>query len=151
MNTIPEEQLGKIKEHLAKTGKTLGCKERPRIFAAVHHVNWEKYGLVNGWSGIADVIHYDWGTAFNQYAPDWRQVGKPAFNQELLRRVESAHHEKAIDIFFAYLSGRWVYPDTIRTIGNMGLLTINISLDDTVMFRGLQEPGGLSGNAEIAP
>ena len=151
MDTIPSEQICKIKEHLAKTGKTPRRKEMLRIFAAVHHVNWEKYGLVDGWSEIADVIHYDWGTAFNQYAPDWHQASKPAFNKELLRRVELTHHEKPIDIFFAYLSGRWVYPETIRTIGNMGLLTINISLDDVVMFWGLQEPGGLSGNAEIAP
>jgi hypothetical protein len=151
MNTIPAEQICKIKEHLAKTGKTPRGKDRPRIFAAVHHVNWERYGLVDGWSGIADVIHYDWGTAFNQYAPDWHQVGKPAFNKKLLRHVESTHHENPIDVFFAYLSGRWVYPETIRTIGNMGLITINISLDDTATFWGLQEPGGLSGNAEIAP
>jgi len=151
MNNIPEEQICRIKEYLAKIGKTPGCKDRPRIFAAVHHVNWERYGLVDGWSGIADVIHYDWGNAFDQYAPDWHQVGKPAFNKELLRHVELTYHEKPIDVFFAYLSGRWVYPETIRTIGKMGLLTINISLDDTIMFWGLQEPSGLSGNAEIAP
>ncbi len=148
---MPAEQICRIKEHLARIGKTPDCKDRPRIFAAVHHVNWERYGLVDGWSAIADVIHYDWGDALNQYAPDWHQVGKPAFNKELLRRVALAHHEKPIDIFFAYLSGRWVYPETIRTIGKMNLITVNISFDDSMVFWGLQEPSGLSGNAEIAP
>lgn len=148
---MQEERIFKIKEHLARKGKTPCCKKKPRVFAAVHHVNWEKYGLVDGWSGIADVIHYDWGTAFNQYDPDWHQVGKPAFNQELLRRVELAHREQPIDVFFAYLSGRWVYPETIRTIDKFGFPTINICFDDTGTFWGLQELSGLSGNAEIAP
>lgn len=126
-------------------------KYRPRIFVAVHHVNWEKHGLVDGWAGIADIIHYDWGNSFDQYAPDWHQKGKPAFNKELIRRVELAHYEKPIDLFFSYLSGRWIYPETIRAINKMNLITVNISLDDKIKFWGYQEPSGLSGNAEIAP
>jgi hypothetical protein len=117
----------------------------------VHHVNWEKHGLVDGWAEIADVIHYDWGNSFNQYAADWHQRGKPDFNKVLLRQVELAHREKTIDLLFSYLSGRWVYPYTIRAIGKMNIITVNISLDDKVKFWGYQEPGGLSGNAEIAP
>lgn len=145
------EQIGKIKTHLAKIGKIPACKPRPRVFIAVRHVNWEKHGLVDGWAEIADVIHYDWGNSFDQYAPDWHQSGKPDFNKELLRQVELAHREQPIDLFFSYLSGRWVYPETIRTIGKMNPITVNISLDDKIKFWGYQESSGLSGNAEIAP
>ena len=146
-----EEQIDKIRTHLANIGKVSTRKVRPRIFVAVHHVNWEKHGLVGGWAEIADVIHYDWGNSFDQYAADWHQRGKPDFNKVLLRQVELAHREKTIDLFFSYLSGRWVYPDTIQAIGKMNIITVNISLDDKVKFWGYQEPGGLSGNAEIAP
>ena len=146
-----EEQISKIRTHLANMGKVSTGKVRPRIFVAVHHVNWEKHGLVDGWAEIADVVHYDWGNSFDQYAADWHQRGKPDFNKVLLRQVELAHREKPIDLFFSYLSGRWVYPDTIRAIGKMNIITANISLDDKLKFWGYQEPGGLSGNAEIAP
>ncbi len=147
-----KEQIKKIRAHLIKTGKMPAYpKDRPRIFVAVHHVNWEKHGLVDGWAEIADIIHYEWGDSFDQYAPDWHQKGKPNFNMELIRRVELAHRERPIDLFFAYLSGRWVYPETVQTIGKMNLITVNISLDDKLKFWGFQEASGLSGNAEIAP
>lgn len=145
------EQIHKILAHLLNTGKMLSLKNRPRVFAAVHHVNWEKHGLVDGWAEIADTIHYDWGNSFDQYASDWHRSGKPAFNKELIRQVSLTHREKPIDIFFSYLSGRWVYPETIQTINNMNLITVNIGLDDTLKFWGVQEAGGYSGNAEIAP
>ncbi len=146
-----KEQIKRIRDHLIRMGKMPVPKYRPRIFVAVHHVNWEKHGLVDGWAEIADVIHYDWGNSFDQYAPNWHHRGKPDFNNELIRQVESAHREKPIDLFFSYLSGRWVYPETIQTISKMHLITVNISLDDTVKFWGFREPSGLSGNAEIAP
>ena len=145
------EQIHKIRAHLMKTGKILSLKDRLRVFVAVRHVNWEKHGLVDGWAKITDTKHYDWGDSFDQHASDWHQEGKPAFNKELIRRVEFAHREKPIDIFFSYLSGRWVYPETIRTISNMNLITVNISLDDKLKFCGFPETSGFSGNIEIAP
>lgn len=145
------EQTSKIRTHLISTGKMPSSKHRPRVFVAVHHVNWEKYGLVDGWTEIADVICYDWGNSYDQYAPNWHKRGKPDFNKELIRQVELAHHEKPVDLFFSYLSGRWVYPETIRAIGKMNLITVNISFDDTIKFWGHQETSGFSGNAEIAP
>lgn len=144
-------QVHQIQAHLMKAGKMLSLKDKPRVFAAVHHVNWEKQGLVDAWTEIADTTHYDWGKSFDQYASDWHQKGKPAFNKELIRRVKLAQREKPIDIFFSYLSGRWAYPETIQTISNMNLITINISFDDTQKFYGFQEGGGFSGNTEIAP
>ena len=145
-----KEQIQKIRTYLIETGKMRTSKDRPRVFVAVHHVNWEKHGLVDGWTEIADVIYYDWGNSFDQYAPNWHKRGKPDFNKELIRQVELAHREKPVDLFFSYLSGRWVYPETIHAIGKMKLITVNISFDDTTKFWGHQEISGLSGNAEIA-
>jgi len=146
-----EQQVERIHQHWTKAGKVREPVERPCVFVAVHHVNWEKYGLVDGWAEVAEIIHYDWGDSFDQYAPDWHEKGKTAFNAELLRRIEQAYREKPIDLFFSYLSGRWIYPETIRAIGKMGSITVNISFDDKIKFWGYREPSGLSGNAEIAP
>ena len=95
-----KKQIHKIRAHLIGTGKMLNSKDRPRVFVAVHHVNWEKHGLVDGWTEIADVIYYDWGNSFDQYAPNWHKRGKPDFNKELIRQVELAHREKPVDLFF---------------------------------------------------
>lgn len=43
-----------------------------------------------------------------------------------------------------------MYPKTIRAIGQMGIITINISFDDKTNYWGYREPSGLSGNSEIA-
>jgi len=146
-----EQQVERIHQHLTTAGKFRDPTESLRVFVAVHHVNWEEHGLVDPWADIAEVSHYDWGHSFNQYSRDWHEKGKPALNSELLRRVEQVYTEKPIDLFFSYLSGRWVYPRTIRAIGKMGPITVNISFDDTMKFWGYREPSGLSGNAEIAP
>ncbi|MBI3813123.1 MAG: glycosyltransferase [Nitrospinae bacterium] len=146
-----EEQVRRVKNHIERVGKKPVNKKKPRVFVAVHHVNWEKHGLVDGWAEVADIIHYDWGGSFDQDAPTWHEKDKPLFNAELLRRVEQACREKPIDIFFSYLSGNWVYPDTIRAIGKLGPITINISFDDQVKFWGYRRGSGLSGNAVIGP
>jgi spore maturation protein CgeB len=148
------QQIARIRQCLVTKGKGLVARDRPRVFVAVQHVNWERPGLVDGWADVAEIVHYDWGNAFGfwgQYAPDWHKDGKPAFNEELVRRVEQTHRTRPVDLFFSYLSGRWVYPETIRAIGSLGIITVNISLDDSTKFWGYQEPGGLSGNAETAP
>lgn len=146
-----KQQVERIHQHLIKTEKLRESVERPSVFVAVHQVNWENQGLVASWAEVADIIQYDWGDSFDQYAPYWHEKGKPAFNKQLIRQVQLAHREKPIDLFFSYLSGRWVYPETIRAISRMGLITVNISFDDTIKFWGYRELGGLSGMAEIAP
>ncbi len=146
----PKEQIDCILKHMVDHGKRPPSQKRPRVFLSVHHVNWEKPGLIDSWAKVADIVHYDWGKNYDQYASGWHKRGKPEFNKELVDRVLKAHKETPFDLFFSYLSGRWVYPQSIRAIGELGIITVNISFDDTVKFWGYREPGGLSGNAEIA-
>lgn len=124
---------------------------KPRVFAAIAHVNWEFEGLVSPLEKLAEVVHFDWSGQFDQYSADWHTHGKPEFNKRLLQVFESAHREKSFDIFFSYLSGRWVYPETIQRIKALGVVTVNISFDDHKSFWGKFEAGHWSGNAEIAP
>lgn len=144
------EQRERIHQHLHQVGKSLRAAARPRVFLAVHHVNWEQQGLVESWQGIADYVHYDWGERYDQYAKNWQDT-KQRFNEELYQNVVSEHRRRPIELFFSYLSGRWVYPETIARIGQLGIITVNISLDDKLYFWGYRERGALSGCAEIAP
>ncbi len=144
-------QVERIQAHLKQAGKMKTPKSRPRVFVAVHHVNWEKHGMVDAWAEIADIIHYDWGDQYDQFASDWHEKGKPALSKELPRRVKEAHKKEPIDLFFSYLSGRWVFPQTIHQIGQLGIPTVNISFDDKIKFYGFREASGFSGNAEVAP
>ena len=146
-----EEQVQLVRSHLGERGKLRSRPDRPRVFLAVHHVNWETPALVGGWQGLAEIVHWDWGDAYDQYAADWQSAGRAAFNAELLRRVGDAHREAPFDLFFSYLSGRWVNPETIRAIGALGIVTVNISFDDLTKFRNRREAGIYSGCAAIAP
>lgn len=128
-------------------------KNRYKVFIAVKDVNWEKAGLIDSWLQLdnVEVVHYDWGTRYDQYSADWHNEKKQLFNEELIERVVAEHAVKPIDIFFSYLSGRWVFPETINIIRSMDIVAINISFDDRQSFWGTREATGYGGNAEIAP
>jgi len=120
------------------------------IFIAVKQVNWEQYGLVDSWRSLARVTWYDWGNRFDQYAPHWHDTGKSAFNDDLLHTVMECHSRDRIDLFFSYLSGRWVYSHTIDTIRQAGICTVNYAFDDSQSFWGRYERSGWSGNALLS-
>jgi spore maturation protein CgeB len=145
-----EDQIARIQTSLLQEKKNLDLKGKPVVFAAVHNVNWERVGLVEPWNEIAKVAHYDWGNEFDQNSANWQTEGKIRFNARLLESVDRSNKEEKIDLFYSYLSGRWVYPETIKRIGDMGIITVNISFDDKTQFWGYKESGGLSGNSEIA-
>ncbi|MFA5393868.1 MAG: glycosyltransferase [Candidatus Ratteibacteria bacterium] len=127
-----------------------GLPDRPRIFIAVRQTNWEKTGLVDSWREVAEVIHYDCGEKYDQRGRDWQRKNKCLFNKKLLERVGEEHSRQPIQIFFSYLSGRTAFPETIKKISEMGIITINIGFDDTRSFRGKKERTGWTGNAPIA-
>lgn len=144
------QQAARIRFTAESSGKLIPFSKTTRVFAAVHHVNWEYENLVAPWRRLADVVHYDWGQTYDQNASNWVRQ-KRSFCNELLSRVREAHGRQPLDIFFSYLSGNWVYPDVIQEIGALGILTINFGFDDTTKFWGFKTPHGLSGNADIAP
>ncbi|MCB0185425.1 MAG: glycosyltransferase, partial [Caldilineaceae bacterium] len=96
------------------------------------------------------VVAWNFDGINDRFDSDWHRGPKAAFNAELLKRVYAAQAEQKIDIFFGYLSGRQVTADTIQAIGELGIITVNISLDDTTKFWGFDEPAGHSGIAPIA-
>ena len=121
-----------------------------RVFIAVKNINWEKAGLVDSWKNIADFEHWDWGDTYDQHSANWYNEKKLKFNTELLARVAQSHKKKPFTHFFSYLSGRWLYPDTIKKINALGIITINFSFDDAHRFWGKKKQGIWTGVASIA-
>jgi spore maturation protein CgeB/tetratricopeptide (TPR) repeat protein len=142
----------------ASTSKTLSREVYPctrrlarplRIVAAFTHFNWEDHNLQPALQEFGDVVRLRW-PPYNQYADDWHSSGKQEFNHRLLQEVKRARDEAPVDLFFSYLSGRLVFPSTIRAIGVMGIPTVNIFLDDRHKFYGKLEPTGFAGMVDIA-
>jgi spore maturation protein CgeB len=50
---------------------------------------------------------------------------RPRADAAILRQIEAAHAEKPIDLFFSYFYSSCASPDTIRTIRQMGITTVN--------------------------
>lgn len=138
---------GLINQALAAEPKT----RRPiRVFAAFANVNWEEANLTPALRELGEVVRFDWGGEFDQYADDWHVGQKQRMNEDLLSAVAKAHAEQPIDLFFSYLSGRLVFPGIIRAIGAMGIRTLNLCLDDRASFWGRLEPTGFSGMVDLA-
>lgn len=129
---------------------TKSSNEKLRIFAAFAQVNWEENNLQPALDEFGEVIRFKWDFHL-QYLKDWHQRSKSTVNKMLVEAVEKAHMERPIDVFFGYVSGRVVFPETIRRIEEMGIRTLSLSLDDQIKFYGKKEPSGYSGMAEIAP
>lgn len=145
-----EQQKKRIRSHLKKVGKHILPNKKPRIYVAVHDVNWELENLVKPWKDLGRIEHYDWEGEYDQYDPQWNEK-KRNFCNVLMEKVRTAHQREPINIFFSYLSGNWIYPDLITEINKLGIITINISFDDKLKFWGVQTEHGLTGNADIAP
>ncbi len=124
---------------------------QPRVFIAVRQVNWELSALVQPWTAVADVVHYDFGKEFDPRDPDWDRRGRPAFGRVLVERVREEHADRSVDIFFSYLSGQWVAREVIREIRDLGIITINCDFDDVYLFWAYHKAGHFTGSAEIAP
>ncbi|KAA3615503.1 MAG: hypothetical protein DWQ05_14220 [Calditrichaeota bacterium] len=121
-----------------------------RIFAAFRQFNWENENLQPALEKFGEVIRYDWHPHYCQYNQDWHQREKHEMNQKLFNQVREAHFNGGVDVFFGYLSGRLVFPGTIRAIRKLGIPAINLYLDDVKGFWGNFEPTGFSSMIDIA-
>ena len=120
-----------------------------RILAAFAHFNWEDYNLQPALEDFGEVIRLSW-PPYNQYEKDWHFSKKQWFNIRLLQAVKKAHETNPIDVFFGYVSGRLVFPSTVRAIGRMGIRTLSMCLDDRSKFNSRLEPSGYAGMVDIA-
>jgi hypothetical protein len=66
--------------------------------------------------------------------PAWQHTGKPATNENLLKRFSSARARGQVDLFFGYLYSSVVYPETIDRIRQSGVPTVNFSCNNVHQF-----------------
>lgn len=121
-----------------------------RTFAAVRHHNWEGHNLIPALATLGEVVHFDWGVEGMPPDRAWTRADKQAFNRLLLEHFHAAHRASPVHLFFSYLSGRQVFPETIRAIGAAGAVTVNLSLDDRAKFRGRRKDGAHVGVCDVA-
>lgn len=122
-----------------------------RIFAAFRHHRWERHNLIPALEKLGEVVHFDWGE--EGFPPDrqWTPEDKRAMNRLMLDRLAQAEREGKFHLFFGYLSGRTTTPETIRKIGERGIVTVNLGLDDRAKFISRRKHGAWLGNCDIAP
>ena len=139
-----------LKERQSQRNLQPKAKGNLHIFATVRHANWEEHSLLPQLQKFGKVTWYDWGKrGFNHWADDWVPEGRRAMNQDLLRAVEQAHQEQTVDVFFGYVSNWNTMQETIAKIGEMGILTVNLCLDDKPSFWGIKEKGIWTGPAPL--
>jgi hypothetical protein len=125
-------------------------KKRLNIFAALRHVNWEDFALIPALQEFGTVTVFDWGKkGFDEQASDWVRKGRVELNHELLKAVRRTHQAQPIDLFFGYLNNWQVQADTIAAIADLGVVTVNMCLDDKYLFWGRHAQGIWSGLAPL--
>lgn len=145
---IDNKRQKEIVRDFLKTNNKFILSSKPNIFIAVRNNNWEKHGLVDSWTGVGNVFHYDWGSSLD--GKENFKLNRDEFNLNLLSEVEKVNKSFKIDLFFSYLSGSLVDYDTIKKIGSLGIITINYAFDDSSSFWGEKIDKHWSGNFEIA-
>jgi hypothetical protein len=86
---------------------------------------------------------------FDDSSPDWLQ-NRVDVDDDLMAFVEETHTRHPIDLFLGYLSGWQISPETIRKIGELGIVTCGFHLDDKPSFRGRRSGGRWTGSADLA-
>lgn len=120
------------------------------IIAIYHHYNWENESLRPSLEKFGTVRHYDWFGEFNhQQERAWHGQIKAHMNRALVAHVERWQSETAADVIFTYLSGELVTPGTMARIRNLGVPTVNLSLNDKENFVGKIKNGQATGMRDI--
>ncbi len=98
-----------------------------RILYAVHDHSWEDSNLLEGLrqSGHEVEVHRP-GHAFHEaLSPDWTATDRSRVSERLVQAARAAHQRRKIDVLFAYVLNPLVYPQAIRDIRDLGILTLN--------------------------
>ena len=150
----PASQRDLIQQHLIgrrdRGEISANLPERPNILFVGRGLAKEKLEWAAQWQKIADVHTYGWNWDIDSYANDWPTKVKPQFNEKVRQDVAGIIKKFDIHIVFCYVSGRWVYPETIQSIRDLGVITVNWTYDDTLKFWGYIGPTGFMGDAGLA-
>lgn len=131
-----------LQQRLASKGIFPKPKDKLHIFAAIRHFNWEKYNLIPALEKFGRVFHFDWQEkGYNEFSPTWSKQSRAEMNRVLLDTIQRIHIKQPIDIFFAYTMECHIECETLISLNRMGIITINMTLNDHHAFWGKRVNG----------
>jgi spore maturation protein CgeB len=98
-----------------------------RIVYAVENHYWEDMNLLDGLRQVGhEVVVHRPGYPFHQaLSPSWTAGDRQRVSERLVDAVRREHQRRPVDVLFGYLLNQLVYPEAIREISDMGILTMN--------------------------
>jgi len=125
-----------------------------RIFTAYDSKGWVGDNIQPTLAKLGTVIHFELDNPFAQQGNPytWFRTQRQTMNARLLQTLTEHHTTQPIDVFFGYVSGLSLTPETIIAINNLGIATLNMSLDDmSGLANKMRVDGFDAGIASIAP
>jgi hypothetical protein len=148
----PPEVRARLRERIGRRG-IVPVPKRPadvHVFYATRPNIWEVHNLPPELSARYDLTTYFYAErGFDDGRADWVEV-RAGLDRDLLETVRAVHEKKPVDLFLGYLSGWQVAPETIRAIGDLGIVTSAYCWDDKPSFRGALAGGRFRGPAALA-
>jgi hypothetical protein len=138
-----------VQRRLRARGITPNISRDKHVFVAIRVRNWERV-LIEELRRCGRVTHFDWAAqGFDDDLPGWFGSTRERMNEKLLHAVQEAHERQRIDLFLGYLSSHTVAAGIIDRIAKLGIVTVNLSLDDLQGFWGKKIRGVWNGIAPL--
>jgi spore maturation protein CgeB len=106
-----------------------------RIFFAVPRSAWVDANLRRSLEDMGhELVRFTFPGWPSDADPRWRTRGKPRTSERLLEAFARARASGPLDLFFGYLYGSVVYPETIDQVRRAGVPTVNFSCNNVHQF-----------------
>jgi spore maturation protein CgeB len=145
-----------VKEALRARLSQRGLQPRPRAPGALRIIyasqmsGWEHYQIPPALASFGQVSVYSLQErGFNLQQRDWLSRRRQ-LDADLIEFVQAEHRRRPVDVIISYLSGYHVAPETIRALGELGIITCAFHWDDRLSFRGSLLNGRWTGPAPLA-
>ncbi len=130
----------RLQARLAKRGISWppNPKGRPLHILYVSHSiagDWERISILPQLRTLGDASFFFLKDHIIPSYDNWLEVRKEV-DKKLPDFVRRLHKDKPIDLILSYLSGSQISSGTVREIGQIGIPTFSIHLDDRLFFRG---------------
>lgn len=141
-----------LQQRLAKRGIRPGSKHKGhlRIIYASEMTSWEPHQIPPALAVFGEVITYSLPEhGFHSKRSNW-PLQRHKLDVALVDFLRDEHARRPVDVFVSYLSGGHIAPETIRAIGDLGIITCAFHWDDRLSFRGSKVGGRWTGPAALA-
>jgi len=146
-----------VRERLAKRGIRPALQKKFRIFWVGAHYSQDASGFLGGLKKFGEVITFQneeggYGLLFAQTVKTKmsESEAKESNSRALLKQIKEANQGKKLDLLMGQMWADFLDVDVLRIIQEMGLPTINVSMDDKLPDLWRREKNGLMGSVGLA-